>query len=122
MLQAVLFGFGGLSTLGVDTLNMALPGVVLASLARPLLAGASPARAGLVAAGVAALAVFGTAGGVSAALALSSSDYVPALKIILLTYLPLAAVEAVITGFIVSFLARVKPEMLPVLQPPEIRP
>ncbi|BBF94009.1 cobalt transporter CbiM [Blastochloris tepida] len=122
LLQAVLFGFGGLSTLGVDTLNMALPGVVLALLARPLLLGASPARAGVVAAGVAALAVFGTAGGVSAALALSSSDYVPALKIILITYLPLAAVEAVITGFVVGFLARVKPETLPALRPPEIRP
>lgn len=120
LLQAVLFGFGGLTTLGVDTVTMALPAVVLARLARPLLARARPAAIAGIAAAVAALSVAGTAGGVVLALALSSSDYVPALSIVALTYAPLAAVEAVITGFAVAFLARVKPEVLPFLTPDEV--
>jgi cobalt/nickel transport system permease protein len=122
LLQAVMFGFGGLTSLGVDTVNMALPGVVLALVARPLMAGATPTARGLLGAVVAALAVVGTAAGVMLALALSSPDYVPALKIVALTYLPLAAVEAVITGFAVTFLARVKSEILAAPRWKEVRP
>jgi cobalt/nickel transport system permease protein len=121
LLQAVMFGFGGLTSLGVDTVNMALPGVLLSFLVRPLLARAAPAALALIGAVVAALAVLGTAAGVMLALALSSPDYVPALKIVAVTYLPLATVEAVITGFAISFLARVRPEMLPSLRLKEFR-
>jgi cobalt/nickel transport system permease protein len=121
LLQAVMFGFGGLTSLGVDTINMALPGVVLSFLARPLMARAAPTALAWIGAAVAALTVLGTAAGVMLALALSSSDYVPALKIVAVTYLPLATVEAVITGFAISFLARVRPAMLPPLRPKEIR-
>ncbi len=112
LLQAVMFGFGGLTTLGVDTVNMALPGVLAATLARPFLSADHPVRVAVLGGSVAAVAVAGTAGGLSLALALSASDYVPSAKVILVTYLPLAAIEAVITGAVLSFLARVKPEML----------
>lgn len=111
-MQAVLFGFGGLTTLGVDIVNMALPGVLLAALARPFLDAERLGRAAFVGGLVGGLAVAGTAAGVALALALSSPDYVPSLKIVLATYLPLAAIEALITGAALSFLARVRPEML----------
>ena len=71
-----------------------------------------PVRAAVIAGAVSALAVVGTAGCVIAALALSSSDHLPSLAVIAVTYLPLAAVEAVVGGFVVSFLVRVKPEVL----------
>jgi cobalt/nickel transport system permease protein len=112
LLQAVLFGFGGLTSLGVDVVDIAFPGVILGLLARPLLVGASGRRTAVIGGSVAALAVIGTAGCVCAALALSSTEYLPSLKIIAVTYLPLALIEAVVTGFVVSFLARVKPEVL----------
>lgn len=112
LLQAVLFGFGGITSLGVDVIDMAFPGVILAAIARPWIDAAPPARAGLIGGIVAALAVLGTAAGVSAALALSAAEYLPSVKIVAVTYLPLAAVEAVVTGFVVAFLARVKPEVL----------
>lgn len=112
LLQATMFGFGGLTTLGVDTVNMALPGVVLGFAARPLLARASPAGRAAIGALVAGLSVVATAGGVALALALSSSDYVPSLAVVTATYLPLALVEAVATGFVVAHLSRVKPEVL----------
>lgn len=112
LLQATMFGFGGLTTLGVDTVNMALPGVLLGFVARPLLRRGSLGVRATVAALVAGLSVFATAGGVALALALSSSDYVPSLAVVTATCLPLSLVEAVATGFVVAHLSRVKPEVL----------
>lgn len=112
LLQAVLFGFGGLTSLGVDLVDIAFPAVILAALARPLMARARGWHRAVLAGAVAALAVGGTAGAVALALALSSADYLPSLRVVALTYLPLALVEALVTGFAVSFLARVKPEVL----------
>lgn len=112
LLQALFFGFGGLTSLGIDVVDIALPGVVLALLARPWLVGASPTRTAAIAATVAMLAVIGTAACVALALALSSADYLPSLRVIAVTYVPLALAEAVVTGFAVSFVMKVKPEML----------
>ena len=112
LLQAVLFGFGGLTSLGVDVVDIAFPGVMLALLAGPMVRRAEGWRLVAIGGVVAGLAVVGTAGMVSLALALSSADYLPSLRVIAVTYLPLAAVEAVIGGFLVGFLARVKPEVL----------
>jgi len=119
LLQAVLFGFGGLTSLGVDLVNIAFPGVAAALLARPLLAKAEGFGAAAIGAGVAAFAVFGTAACVSAALALSSADYLPSLRVIALTYIPLALVEAIVTGFVVAYLKRVKPESFGLTAQPE---
>ncbi|MDQ0347994.1 cobalt transporter CbiM [Ancylobacter vacuolatus] len=113
LLQALLFGFGGLTTLGVNTVNIALPGVLCGLLLGPLIrATARPSvrlAAGALAGG---LAVLGTGGLVALSLWLSSSDYTPAARVVIATYLPLALVEAFITAAIVSFLARVQPEAL----------
>jgi len=112
LLQAVLFGVGGLSSLGVNTVTMALPGVVLAALVRPALAGAGPGRLLALGALVGGLAPLGTAAGLAGVLALSSSDYLPSLRLIALTYLPLAGVEAVLTGLVVRSLGRIRPDLL----------
>ncbi|WP_346914156.1 cobalt transporter CbiM [uncultured Roseibium sp.] len=113
MLQAVLFGFGGLTTLGVNTFNIALPGVLLAMALGPTIrATSSPVRRMALAATVGALAVLGTGGLVAVSLALSSSDYTPVASILLATYLPLAIGEAFVTAAVVGFLARVHPEAL----------
>lgn len=110
VLQVLLFGIGGLTTLGVNTVNIALPGIVLGFLlgpalrrgtARPLLAG--------VAGG---LSVLATGAMVATSLWLSASDYVPVARVLWLTYLPLAGVEAVMTAVVVGFLARVEPAAL----------
>ncbi|MFK8252780.1 cobalt transporter CbiM [Ancylobacter terrae] len=113
LLQALLFGFGGLTTLGVNTVNIALPGVVAALLLGPAIR--RTARAGLRAAlagAVGALAVLGTGGLVALALALSSSDYTPVARVLIATYLPLALAEGFVTAAIVAFLARVQPDAL----------
>lgn len=117
LLQAAFFGMGGLTTLGVDTVNMALPGYALALAARPLLARAGPSGGGLVAAAVAGLAVIATGAGVALALALSDSAFRVGAAVAAMTYLPLAAVEALATAAIVGLMRRVRPDMLAEVAP-----
>lgn len=111
VLQSVFFGFGGLTTLGVNTMNIALPGVFWALMLRPFLRG-SPGRAALVGAAIAALSVASTAALVALSLALSDAAYGAAARVVALTYLPLILGEAVVVGFVCGFLARVTPELL----------
>jgi len=122
LLQAVLFGFGGLTSLGVDVVDIAFPGVILGLVARPWLSRVGSLGKVAIGGGVAALAVAGTAACVAAALALSSADYLPSLRIVAITFVPLALAEATITGFVVSYLARVKPEVLGFALPSEGAP
>lgn len=110
LLQTLFFGFGGLTTLGLNTVTIALPGVAVAALIRPGLRRAGPARAGVVAGIGAAVAVALTGAGVALALALSASEFVPAARILVATYLPLMAGEGLLTGLVVAFLKRVRPE------------
>lgn len=110
ILQAALFGFGGLTTLGINTVNIAFPGVILGALFLPFVRSSSPVRAGILAALCGALCVAATGGLIAASLVLSSSDYVPSAKIVLATYIPLMIAEAVITGFAVAFLKRARPD------------
>lgn len=113
VLQALLFGFGGLTTLGVNTVNIALPGVVLGLALGPAIRRTTrPGLRAALAALVGALSVLGTGGLVAACLALSSPAYAPAASVLLATYLPLALVEAAITAAVVGFLARVEPDAL----------
>lgn len=115
LLQALLFGFGGLTTLGVNTVNIAGPGVICAAALGPMLRRAR--RPALLAGAVGALSVLGTGGLVALSLALSSSDYVPVASVLVATYLPLAFGEALVTAAVVGFLARVQPEALTPLAP-----
>jgi cobalt/nickel transport system permease protein len=112
LLQVVLFGFGGFTTLGVNTVDIALPGVLLGAIFAPFVAAAGPVRAGVLAALCAALSVALTGAAVALALALSASEFVPSARIVLIAYAPLMLAEGLITGFAVAFVKRVKPEML----------
>lgn len=113
LLQALLFGFGGLTTLGVNTMNIALPGVVFALLLGPAIrAAARPLTRATLAAAVGALSVLGTGALVALSLALSASEYVPVASVLVATYVPLAIAEGAVTASIVLFLARVQPDAL----------
>ena len=113
LLQVLLFGFGGLTTLGVNTVNIALPGVVFGMMLGPAIRSATrPIARALLAGAVGALSVLGTGGLVALSLRLSSPDFAPVASIVIATYLPLAIGEACITAAIVAFLARVQPDAL----------
>lgn len=131
-LQLVFFGYGGLVSLGVNTMNLALPALAAGFLFRPRLQRlASPSRwgiepavsleqrrrafaIGLVAGSLAALL---TAVMVMLSLILSGGAFVPAAKLIGLTFVPLMMIEGLLTGIVVAFLLRVEPALLALGEP-----
>ncbi|MFU8819860.1 MAG: cobalt transporter CbiM [Desulfurivibrio sp.] len=121
--QAVMFGHGGLSTLGINGLILGLPALLAGQIfrwSRPRRPGPAPSPAqaglwgGLAGAGAiaASLLLF-----VLALLAGLPGDYIDqagrgALAALLLAHLPLLLLEGVGTGLLVMFLQRVKPQIL----------
>lgn len=113
LLQAVLFGFGGLVVLGVNTMTMAVPALVAGSLFRRLWRnGGSQRRASLLGAVAGGGAVLLTALMVALVLTLSGREFATAARLVVLTHLPVMVIEAAFTAAAVALLARVKPELL----------
>ena len=109
MLQAAFFGFGGITVLGVNTVIMALPAVA----AFHLFARAGGRAGGFVSGAAAgAFAVCASCGLIASVLMLSGAGFAAAAKLILAAHLPVAIVEAFVTGCAVVFLRRVKPDVL----------
>jgi len=111
-LQAVLFQYGGLTTLGVNTLNMAVPAVLCYYLFRwgvvrfktrvAVVFGFLSGSFGVLAAGIL----------VGGSLVLTASPLEePAFAIVIL-HIPVMAIEGVLVAAVVSFLKKVKPEVL----------
>ena len=111
LLQSILFQFGGLTALGVNTVIMALPALVCAALFRiidpktrrftAILSFVLGTGAVLFSALIAALA-----------LTLSGQGFVNAAKLLFVAHLPVSAIEGIITSISIGFIYKVKPEML----------
>jgi cobalt/nickel transport system permease protein len=118
LLQAAFFGFGGLTVIGVNTLNLALPAVVIGLLAHRFLVRSdiSARSATVVVAGflVGALSFGVSAFSVAGVLALSGSEFLVAAKLILVVQIPVMLVEGAITAATLRLLLTVRPELLPV--------
>ena len=111
LLQAVLFQYGGFTVIGVNTFNMAFPGVVCWYLFRPLLS-RSPALRAAAGFGSGALAVAGAGLLTAVSLGLSSEGFASAAKILFMAHIPVMIAEGVITALTLSFIGKVRPEML----------
>jgi len=111
LLQAVLFQYGGLTVLGVNTLDMALPAVVCYLAFRPFLNSTTWVRSvGAFCCGFLAVLLAGCL--TALALALSGEAFFTTAKVILLAHVPIMIIEGVLTAMVVGFLAKVRPEML----------
>ena len=110
--QAVLFQFGGLTTLGVNTLNMAAPAVIMGALARPALRSNSGLFAMVMTAIAGAGAIIMSAVMVAGSLALSGESFVAVSKLIFVAHIPIAIAEGVLSVLIISFLLKTKPEVI----------
>jgi cobalt/nickel transport system permease protein len=112
-LQALFFQFGGITTLGINTVVMGLPAVACFYMyGRPLRECTSP-RAGFAwgaAAGATALAMSYALW--SLALILCDENFRLLAQLAAIPNLVLLGIEAVFTGFAASFLVRVYPEAL----------
>ena len=112
ILQSVLFQYGGLTALGVNALIMAVPAVMVHYLFLPLV-GKSPAlnfTAGFLS------GLFSIAGScimLGAALWFTDEQFLKTSMAIITAHLPVMVIEGIVTGFCVSFLVKVYPEILP---------
>jgi cobalt/nickel transport system permease protein len=112
LLQAVFFQFGGITTLGVNTVIMALPAVLCFYLFGPLM---HKSRKVLLAAGFACgfLAVLLSALLVSLALMFTEESFFAVAVLVAGANLPIMIIEGIVTAFCVVFLKKVQPDMLP---------
>lgn len=108
-LQALLFGFGGLSTLGVNILVMGVPALIAAAVFRA----PWPRSAALRGAVCGALAI--VCGVLLMALALwlsGGAAFASLIGMVMLAHLPVIAIEAAMTAAIVGSLQRARPALL----------
>ena len=112
-LQAFLFQFGGITTLGINTLNMALPAVsgyylfgwgVKKSSGRLIFI--------ITAFAAGSFAVFFAGMLVGFSLYLTGEAFLPAAKLLVATHLPVMLLEGILTTICALFLKKVRPELL----------
>jgi cobalt/nickel transport system permease protein len=112
LLQAVFFQFGGITTLGVNTIIMALPAVVCYYLFTPLL---HKDRKYLLLAGFGCGFCAVLFGGVIVGLALmfTEENFLKVAMLVVTAHIPVMVIEGIVTAFCVAFLKKVQPAMLP---------
>ncbi|MDY6906423.1 MAG: cobalt transporter CbiM [Thermodesulfobacteriota bacterium] len=108
LLQAVMFQFGGITTLGVNTVIMAVPAVVCYYLFRPFV---NRSRNVIFFAAMAcgALAVFMGTLLAAAALMFTEARFLEVSALLITAHLAVMVIEGIVTGFAVVFLKTVKP-------------
>lgn len=111
LLQSLLFQFGGLTALGANALMMGIPALICGLLFNRL-RGETQKRhviiGGLAGGGGTLLA----AALLALLLATGGEDFFGVMQLALLIHLPVFVVEGLVSAFTVSFLLRVKPELL----------
>jgi cobalt/nickel transport system permease protein len=112
VLQALLFQFGGFTTLGVNTVIMALPAVLCFYAFKPFSRSERRAVLFLGALLCGALAVLGSGLLMCLALALSGEAFFTISRVVVVAHLPVMVVEGFVTAWAVAFLKSVKPEVL----------
>lgn len=111
LLQSLLFSFGGLTALGANALMMGVPALACGLMFNRL-RGTSQKQHVIVG------ALAGGGGTLLAATLLAlllvsgGEDFFGVMKLALLSHLPVFVIEALVSAFTVSFLFRVKPELL----------
>lgn len=112
LLQATLFGFGGISTLGVNLLILAGPGIVCFYLFNRLAMKAVPGKVFWVGLASGACAIFVGGMLLAGVLITTGEEFTLVAGVVLVAHLPVMVVEGLVTGTAVSFLRKVRPETL----------
>ncbi|VUT28293.1 MAG: cobalt transport protein CbiM [Candidatus Syntrophoarchaeum sp. GoM_oil] len=112
ILQAVLFQHGGITTIGINTINMGIPALLAAGIFRygmRLNITKKETLFGALAGGV------GVAGAVlllSIELLSIGETFETVTAVVAAAHIPVIVIEAIFTGALAGFLAKVKPEIL----------
>ena len=115
LLQAILFQYGGLTSLGVNTLNMAFPAIVCY-----LLLGKGVKSSNFIASSVSSflcgfIAVLLSSIMVALSLYFTGEQFLAVAKMIVIANLPIMVIEGIVAFFCVRFLKKVKPDILEVV-------
>lgn len=111
-LQALMFQFGGLTVLGVNTLNMALPGVLAHYVFRlACRAGGRPGRAFSAAALLGALTVLLSGLMLTAALATGGRAFLGVAAGVVIAHVPVMIADGLVTGAAVLYILKVRPDL-----------
>jgi len=111
-LQGVLFQFGGITTLGVNTFNMALPAIICFYLFNRGVRSENNFIVLILAFVCGFLAVLLSGVMVAAALVFTGEPFIQAAKLVIIAHLPVMILEGVLTAFCIGFLRKVRPEIL----------
>ena len=112
LLQAVFFGFGGLTVLGVNTVNIALPAVIVGLLFRGMVCRSNPVAAAVMGGVAGAFSIALTTMFVAISLALSGDAFIPAAKLVFFAHIPIMIIEGLVSAAAVYLIAKVKPALL----------
>lgn len=113
LLQALLFQFGGLLVLGVNTFIMGFAALsVYLLFGRAIRVSRSKTLTVCLSFLAGMLGVIIAASLAGACLGLSDSDFLNAAKLLVTAHIPLAVIEGVVTAFMVMWLKRAAPEFL----------
>ncbi|MHC8493493.1 cobalt transporter CbiM [Thalassospira sp. SM2505] len=112
LLQAIFFGFGGLTVLGVNTVNIAFPAVIAGFMFRGVVARSNPTAAAVWGGIAGALSISLTTLFVAISLTLSGDAFIPAAKLVFFAHIPIMAVEGFVSAAAVYLIMKVKPALL----------
>jgi len=110
--QGVLFQIGGITTLGVNTLNMAFPAIICFYLFNRGVRSENNFIALTLAFVCGFLAVLLSGTIVAVALAFTGEPFIQVAKLALIAHLPVMILEGALTVFCIGFLRKVRPEIL----------
>jgi cobalt/nickel transport system permease protein len=111
LLQAVMFGHGGLLALGINTLTMGLPAVVCYYLFRQALTWRHDGLAFSAGVGAGALAILLGALLTASAFWIAGKEFQLVGQAVLGFHFAVAAVEGLVTGSVIVFIRKVRPEL-----------
>ena len=111
-LQALLFQFGGITSLGVNTFNMAFPAVVSFYVFRTFTRRYNRYMLVFSAFLCGVIGILGSALLVALSLITTGEAFLTAAKLIVIAHLPVMIIEGVITATAVVSLNKVRPELL----------
>lgn len=115
LLQAVFFGFGGVTSLGANVFNMAVPAVIVYYLFASRIDRHSSRRKVFGLAFVAgASAILLTCFSGALTLLASGREFIGAITAIGIAHIPVMIIEGFVTGSVMVFLHKVRPELLKV--------
>lgn len=110
-LQALFFQFGGFTTLGINTLNMALPSLICWYLFRTFIKKKKPRLTFISGFLSGFISILGAGLLTALSLYFTEKNFLILCKTLVIAHLPIGFVEGLITAFIVLYLLRLKPEV-----------